>query len=201
MGPPVGIRAQGAPRGLTSHPTTGFTLIELVVATSVSALLAALLFSMLTFFMTFTRRGAAEVETRQFATVALSTLVRELREARAQSVAVWSGAEGQSYDVIAFVSARAEGAGRPFGIDRSGGPTWQTAVYYVYDPATHLLRRVAAPWTGLFSVPAVDEGRVMARDIVHAAFSRQDDLVSIVLVANVGRGDYPLRTAVQLRNP
>jgi prepilin-type N-terminal cleavage/methylation domain-containing protein len=193
-------------RPLYRRCVSGFTLIELAVAMGVSTILAMLVFGVTTFSITFTRRGAADVETAQLARIALSVMVQELREAHAsaQAVAIWPGGEGAATNpsppALAFISARQEVAGRPFAIDGSGSPVWQTAVYYVFEPATGFLRRIASPWDGRFAMPSLADGRVVARGVRSMTIGRQEGLITIALVVHTGRREHTLQTAVLLRN-
>jgi prepilin-type N-terminal cleavage/methylation domain-containing protein len=193
-------------RPLYRRCVRGFTLIELAVAMGVSAILAMLVFGVTTFSITFTRRGAADLETAQLARIALSTMVQELREAHAgaHAVAIWPEAADASGDTslpaLAFISARQEVAGRPFAIDGSDSPVWQTAVYYVHDPANGFLRRITRPWDGRFAMPSLADGRVVARGVRSMTIGRQEGLITIALVVHTGRREHTLQTAVHLRN-
>jgi len=180
----------------------GYTLVELIVAMGISAILGMIVFAVVVFSIGFARRGAAEVEGAQFARIALSQMVRDLREARggADAVAIWPEAGEGTFRAIGFVSARQEAGGRVFQTDGSGTPVWQTAIYYVYDPASRELRRIARPWEGTLALPSDDRGRVVARGVKAVRISRQDDLVTIALVATAGRRETRLETAVSLRN-
>jgi prepilin-type N-terminal cleavage/methylation domain-containing protein len=178
----------------------GFTLVELVVAMGLFGIFGALLFSVLVFSVGFTRRGAAEVESEQLVRIAMSTMVRELREAPASAVAIWPGVRGEPVRAVGFVSARQEAAGRRFTTDTSGSPVWQTAIFYVHDPSSASLRRIARPWDGVLTLPPAAEGRIVARGVQGMTIARHDDLITITLVVNIGRRERRLETAVQLRN-
>ena len=183
-------------------PERGFTIMELLIGLTMAGLVGSLLFAVWTFTLSFTRRGGTEVEAQQMGRIAMVTLTRELREALADSnaVAVWSTADGGPVDAIGFVSAREGVAGRPFGIDASGNPTWQTAVYYVHDRTGGTLRRLARPWEGTLAFPPTGEGRVVARGTRLARFTRQGDLVTITLLVAAGRREITLQTSVLPRN-
>lgn len=180
----------------------GFTIMELVIALTIAGLVGSLLFAVWTFTLSFTRRGGGEVEAQQFGRIAMATMVRELREALADTgaVAIWSIADGAEVDAIGFVSARQDVSGRPFNTDADGNPSWRTAVYYVHDRSSGVLRRLAQPWEGALAMPPTNEGRVVTRGAREVHFARQGDLVTITLRVAAGRREITLETAVLPRN-
>lgn len=185
-----------------SRAESGFTLVELMVATAISGIVSGLLFSVFVTTVNFTKRGAAEVEAQQVVRIALSQMVKDLREAHAagEAMAIWPEADGEWFHAIGFVSARQEVGGRPFETDRDGNPDWQTAIYYVHDRQRGELRRIAKSWDGTLTVPPTGEGRVVARGVKYISIARREDLVTIAFVINVGRRESRLETAVHLRN-
>lgn len=180
---------------------SGFTLMEVVIGLALSSLIGSIIFAVWTFTLTFTRRGSLEVEAQQHGRIALTVLAGELREAAAgaSSLAVWSSADGQPVDAVGFLGARSEEDRRTFSIE-SGGPSWQTAVYYVHDRAAGMLRRVARPWEGHFSMPPTGEGRVVARGVREVRFAHRNDLITITLRVAAGRREVTLETTVLPRN-
>ncbi len=180
----------------------GFTVLELAIALSLAGVVGAAIFATWTFTAGFTRRNRAELETRQFGRIALSALTRELREAPALpgAIAVWSSADGASVDAVAFLGARAAEDGRRFGTGADGYPIWQTAIYFVHDPSTGTLRRVAQSWAGAFDLPTPGEGRVVTGGVREIRFARQGDLVTVTLRLATGRRETTFETAILPRN-
>ncbi len=180
----------------------GYSLIELAVAMGVFGIIGTLVGAVLVSTISFTRRGAAETETQQLARLALSQMSQELRETRGalEAVTIWPAASDEPFEAIGFMSAREEAAGRPFGTDNDGSPTWRTAVYYIFDRGRGELRRSARPWDGVLAVPPTDMGRVVARGVKDVSISRVQDVVRITLDVMAGRGTVRFDTAIFPRN-
>lgn len=188
---------------IARRPTgeSGFTLMEIVVASVPLAIVAFSLFAAFGFTVSFSRRGEAGIEAVQEARQALHFMAVEVREASGARGAIltWSRQDGAEQDGLGFLSARLEGPGRPFDTDPHGTPRWQHAVYYVHDHARGELRRLVGPAT-LGSPPLPVEGRTMARQVKEARFERRGDVVTITLAVAKPSGVATLETAVRPRN-
>ncbi len=183
----------------------GSSLIEVIVAMAVSALLALALFAILRFSHVIWTIGASDVDVQRMAGLALETMTRELREASAHPdhLKVWpGGVQGRRQDAIGFVSAR--DARQAFRAP-DGEPSWQRAIYYVYDP----VRREIRKRTGDLPLrePVLDAtsrdsgaGLPLAWNIDSLALDVDGDLVTIVVVAERHGRLARVQTQVRPRN-
>lgn len=185
----------------------GYTLAELAVAAVPLAIIALSLFAAFAFTVAFARRGEQQVEAVQQARLALHVIAQELREASVVpgAIIVWSREDGAAQDGVGFLTARADGPGRPFATDPPGVPRWQQAIHYIHDPARGELRRVTTAPAGLAVPPSGDQGRVLARQVRRFRLTRAGDLVSISLTVAAPAPGTPsaetvLETAVRPRN-
>lgn len=189
-------------RGRARRADGGFTLIELVVAGTVVAIIGSLLAAVMGMLVRFNSRGASEVETERLARLTLAHLAQELREASADpgALATWRWDDGEGIRVLGFASARQETAGQPFTADVDGRPQWRTAVYYVHDRSTATLRRVGQPWTGSLVEPVAHNGRLAARGVQRLTVGRAGELITIALDITAGVRPIHLQTTVRPRN-
>jgi type II secretory pathway pseudopilin PulG len=184
------------------RPESGHTLIELVVAGAVVAIIGSLLAAVMGILVRFNSRGASDVETERLARLTLAHLAQELREASAEpgALAMWHWDEGEGIRVLGFASARQEAAGRAFAADLDGRPQWRTAVYYVHDRSTATLRRIGRPWTGSLAEPETSDGRLAARGVQRLTVSRAGELITIALDIHAGARPIHVQTTVRPRN-
>ncbi len=185
----------------------GYTLAELAVAAVPLAIIALSLFAAFSFTVAFARRGEQRVEAVRQARLALHVMAQELREASILpgAIIVWSRDDRAPQDGVGFLTARADGPGRPFATEPPGVPRWQHAIHYLYDPIRGELRRVATAPSALPALPSGDEGRVLARQVRRFSVTRRGDLLTFSLTVAAAAPGAPsaetvLETAVRPRN-
>ena len=180
----------------------GYTLMELAVASVPLALITLSLFAAFGFTVAFSRRGEAKVDAVQQGRLALHVMANELREASAApgAIVIWSRDEGAAQDGVGFLTARVDGAGRPFLVDDSGAPRWQQAVYYLHDPARGELRRLTVEPMVLTLPLSWEKARLLARQVRRLRLERRGDLVMITLTVGGRSGEAVLEMAVRPRN-
>ncbi|HOX05724.1 MAG TPA: type II secretion system protein [Planctomycetota bacterium] len=161
----------------------GFTLLEIIVAMSIFAIVAVLTLGMLKRSAETASMDLIQTHTENQVQEAVDSIVRDLKETSPAlcTFANFNDAQGRAQTAICFPTARARASGafqtESMGVI-SGRPVWQGAVVYAIGPDGVIFKYVdysARAYTGPLYVSAVTANDItvcMPDGTVTAVFSR-----------------------------
>ncbi len=187
-------------QGRSDRPNAGFTLVEVLVAVSISGLVLTILSSVFIAFLHLNRRGTTMIDLNEVSIV-MDAVTTELRQTiRPYGVVIWTAqADGTEGDSVGIFTTRLEGGINFPPVDTSA-PTSRGWRYFVHDPIRGEVRQIDQPGEGPDSLPPQDGGRVLATNVQTFRVVRQGNLFEVTIVAVKNGQQARLQTAIWPRN-
>ena len=167
----------------------GFSLLELIIAVSISSLVLIGIISVATSMVQFEVESARKGSVTAWTMASITTMNRDIASA---SVIQWPSGDGATADTVRLCTnwSRLAGAGPAPGNGAilSVTPPNPTVISYCWEGATHLLRRLVAtaacPNVGV-APPACDAANYGAGDIVATAVYQAPGNPNLIFTSEV----------------